>query len=343
MTVTSEDKEYGAALLSVLLLVAIMSVAALAMFETTMTSVRHARLTDGRAQIAWQVSGAEEAGLSVLQEISETTRGVVTLNTPGLGVPVITGARGAQTVATLEDDSNCFNLNALRTQEDTEDFGLGGDGLEGVSPEGAGLDVFGHYQNLLLSAGFSERVAEALVATLADWLDPDSTTRLNGAESNYYASLRPAAYRASGVPLAGVSELRAVRGYDQEVFQTLLPLVCARATSEMAVLNLNTLTPEQAPLLSMVFSAELEPEEAVRIINDRPAVGWTSIDDLFQFDATERIAPAFRTPDLMSLTSSHFRLRGRVTSGDLTTGFKTFYTVSDTQLPRITRRTYGGG
>lgn len=320
-----DEHERGAALLSVLLLVAIMSIAALALFESTVGAIAHARLADARARIAWQISGAEEAGLIGLQRLSLATNGVVTDRTPVLGVPFVTDINGVQVSTVLEDSSNCFNLNALRAPE--------GDG----SPDESLVAL---YETLLTGAGLLEQEAEFLTSALLDWLDRDTNTRPGGAETNYYASLRPS-YRASGVLLVSESELRAVRGYTSDILDVLLPLICVRADSEMAVLNINTLTRAQAPLLSMVFSGVLDVDEATRVLAERPVGGWSFVEEMLEKDELARISPALRRLDLISVQSSHFRLRGRVIAQDQSADFETHYIVTQNQPPRMTRRLYG--
>ncbi len=323
--IVSSSSERGAALLSVLLLVAIMSIAALAMLESTLNSLERARLGDARAQISWQIAGVEEVGLIGLEGIMTATNGAVTDRTANLGVPFISELNGAQVSAILEDDSNCFNLNAMRPRENAE------------APSGSTIK---QYQALLLSLDIPDNDVRILIASLIDWLDADSTARLNGAETGYYASLRPA-YRASGMAMVSVSELRAVRGYSQQVYNQLSPLVCVRESPDAAILNVNTLKPEQAPLLSMVLSGLLEVDAADRVLSERPIGGWASVEEFLETDAVARIAPELRYLDAISIRSSHFRLLGHVTMQDHKTQFVTRYLASSNQPIRVTRRTYG--
>ena len=63
------QSEKGAALLSVLLLVAVMSIASVAILEVSLAALSKSRIVDARGQLNWQVTGAEEVGLVVVETL----------------------------------------------------------------------------------------------------------------------------------------------------------------------------------------------------------------------------------------------------------------------------------
>lgn len=318
-------EERGAALLSVLLLVAVMSVAAVAMLETTLGSLQRAKLTDAQTQVNWLVTGAEEAGLVGVTALLEKTNGQLTPLTAQLQRAQETSIAGGTISTILEDASNCFNLNTLAVVEDDQD--------------GAAVTI-AMYQDILTSLELNENDVEDLTAALIDWVDADNSPRFGGAEDSYYASLQPS-YRTGNAPLLSVSELRAVRGYTPELYTLLKPLVCARRDTEAAKLNLNTLSLRQAPLLVMAFSGELELRAARDVIASRPPDGWSSIEVFLENEAVERVAVERRRTDLLSIQSSQVRLRGKIVAGDDITEFQTLYARTPGQPLRIVARSYG--
>ena len=56
-----------------------------------------------------------------------------------------------------------------------------------------------------------------LSGSLLDWIDADSTRRLNGAESEDYLDRRPG-YKAANGPLQSIEELRYIQGWDETFF-----------------------------------------------------------------------------------------------------------------------------
>lgn len=319
------NSERGAALLSVLLLVAVMSVAALAMLELTVQSVQRSKAVDQRSDIAWQVTGAEELGFVAVERLRVATNGQLNDRSEGLGEPVVFELGTGFIEAELREASNCFNLNSLR--------GSGGE-------DDDGNDARALYRHLLGALNFGEAEIEELSDSLIDWLDADNTPRLSGAEDSFYTVQRPA-YRSAGTWLANVSELRAISGYTQAVAAQLGSLVCVRPGVEAMRLNINTLTPRQAPLLAVAFSGELNANEAIDLLALRPIGGWETVEIMMDAERIQEISFDLRRSDLMTLTSQYLVLNGRTGRGDVEGAFRTYYAFSEGEPVRIFRREYG--
>lgn len=318
----SED---GAALLSVLLIVAVMAIIATAMTDASLRALDRGSAGDARSRVSWQIVGAEEAGLAAVQDLQTATQGALTANLPVLQTPITLEASGGRIVGRLEEASNCFNLNALASIEAEDD----------VPP--AALDL---YMDLLLALEFSEFEAEALADALIDWMDPGQTPRVSGFEDAYYVS-RAVPYRTSGQPLAELSELRAVAGYSKDVIARMGPNICVRAGANVGVFNLNTLVVDQAPLLMMAMNGSIDLQEAADIIASRPFGGWPTLEGFISVDAINRVAPEQRRVDLFGLSSSFLRFRGTAFFLDVSSDFETLYELKNDQLVRIARRNRG--
>ena len=72
-------------------------------------------------------------------------------------------------------------------------------------------------QMLEESFGFNFGAARELSSMLLDWIDPDESRRLNGAESEDYLRRKPA-YRAANSPLQSLEELRLLEIWEDEFF-----------------------------------------------------------------------------------------------------------------------------
>lgn len=320
--------ERGAALLSVLLIVAVMSIAALAMLNNSLGAISKARIVDARSQISWQITGAEEAGLIGVERLRSETDRVLHDRTPNFQQSRTTPLPTGVLTTRLEDDSNCFNVNALAVAEEESDE----DGQVGAAAI---------YEDMLSALGLGPSEVEALRAGLVDWIDGDRSPSLGGAEDTYYSRLDPP-YRPANVAIVSVTELRAVRGYSPDLVRRLGPLLCARDTIDIGVLNINTLTPQEAPLLAMAFSGELNVIDAIDLIEDRPIGGWPSVDALLDDDRIQSISIDLRRTEMLSIQSRFLRLVGEVALGDEIANFSTIYDLPDAQPARIVRRMYGG-
>lgn len=307
-----KQSEQGVALISVLLLVAVMSIIALTMLTLTLSGIESAKATTERSRLTWQLIGAESAALVGVQTLAVTTNREVREGVAGFGQPFAVEANGAQILTQIEEASNCFNLNALVGAPDPE--------LQGPIEQ--------NYLDLLAAQGFSDFEAEALLDAVIDWTDDDLLPRISGAEDSYYASLRPP-YRTSGTQLADVSELRAIRGYTKEVYAQIRPLVCARQESDPLVFNINTLTPEKAPLLSMAFSGELSLQDAQDLLEQRPLGGWPTLEAFEEAELIQRIAVEERQMELLSIQSSYLVVTGEVLGQTQASAFSFLFFLSD--------------
>lgn len=352
------EHDTGAALLSVLLMVAFMSIAALALMDMSVRGIQTAKAGDGQSRALWQITGAEQAALGRIELMFAATEGQLSQRVGGLGEEIVFSADNLFVTARLEEAGNCFNVNALVVDEEEGDDDFEDDDDFEEDEEGDGEDGFDedddpsgqngriatpeeNYSQLLSAAGLREDQAELLTNTLLDWTDTDNIVRIRGAEDAYYRALKPS-YLPSGTQLAELSELRAIRGYDKKIIDQIAPLLCTRQDKNMSILNINTLKPDQSALLSMVFAGELSPKDARDILQNRPEEGWVSVDQMFQERKIERVDPEDRQPGLLSTRSQYIRLEGRVTGADQEIEFSSLYQVEEDSRARLVSRKMGG-
>jgi hypothetical protein len=113
--------------------------------------------------------------------------------------------------------------------------------------------------------------ADSLVAAYLDWTDPDSITRLGGAETSWY--------RARGLPEPGnqalndVRELGLVRGFDSTTMARLAPLVTTEGDGRI---DLGT-----APVPVLSSLPGIGPETVAAILSRRSSGHpLTSLEEL---------------------------------------------------------------
>lgn len=249
----------GMALLTVLLLVAVMAVVCVAILDDVRYSVRRATNAEMQSQAQWYAAGAETLARAQISRMLKADPVRTPLEPEWNGRAVSLPIDGGTLTATLADGQACFNLNSLV-------LGVGEDLT--ARPLGAAQFVA-----LGRAVGVADSRMLAMADALTDWLDADTAARPLGAEDGAYAGLAQP-YRTGGVLLAEVSELRAIRGVDAATYRRLRPYLCALPNSGLSPLNVNTLTPEQAPLLTMLTGGALSVERARRVIAGRPAAGW---------------------------------------------------------------------
>ncbi|HYD28161.1 type II secretion system minor pseudopilin GspK [Brevundimonas sp.] len=294
------DNREGMALLTVLLLVAVMSVVAVAVLDDVRFSVRRATNAETQAQAQWYASGAEVLARRQVARLLAAGPARTPLepewNGRRLGFPIDDGSISA----VVTDGQACFNLNSL---------------VEGVG-EDLMARPLGRAQFLALgrAVGAPASRMRAVADALTDWLDADGEARPLGAEDGAYAGLaRP--YRTGGVMLAEVSELRAVKGVDADLYRRLRPWVCALPTSRLSPLNVNTLTPEQAPLLVMLTDNALDLQGARAVIARRPRAGWPDVAAFWNQPSMAAVEVPGEVRDQVTVLTRYFNLRVDVAYG----------------------------
>lgn len=294
-----DDRE-GMALLTVLLLVAVMSAVAVIILDDVRFSVRRTTNVETQAQAQWYAAGAEGLARRQLAQLARLDPNRTPLeprwNGRVLSFPIEQGS----VRATLADGQACFNLNSVV-------IGQGEDLI-------ADADGAARFVALGRAVGIAPARMEAVTAALTDWLDGDAEVRPQGGEDARYAGLSTP-YRTGGVMLAEVSELRAVAGVDDALYRRLRPWVCALPTTRLSI-NVNTLTPTQAPLLVMISGGALNPGAAKAALASRPPSGWATPDAFWSQPALSAFASTEGMRDLTSVVTRYFSLRVDVELAD---------------------------
>ena len=206
---------------------------------------------------------AEALATSKVTDMLGTSRDRVTLaggwsNRPfGLPLP-----GGGLAVARVTDGGNCFNLNSLVSRQGPNIY---------TSAQSFAQRL--QFVRLMRLIGIPAQAAERIAPATADWIDTDSDQQGGGAEDpTYLAKATP--YRTAGTLMADPSELRAVDGVTPDIYATLRPWVCTLPIAQTSPINVNTLTPEQAPLVAMLFADTLSVDAARGMILRRPPQGY---------------------------------------------------------------------
>ena len=289
--------ERGAALLTVLMLVAVIAVMAGAALEKLRLSTRLAANAAAADQARAYAIGAEAMATVRLGDLLTKSEGRVTLlgNWSDRPFPLPLPG-GGMAVARVVDGGNCFNLNGLATS-------AGAPGLY----QTAGLQRI-QFARLMRLLGISGQVADQIAASTADWIDSDQDQQPGGAEDSFYTG-QQTGYRTAGTLMADVSELRAVSGVTPEVYARLRPWVCALPVAEPSRMNVNTILPEQAPLLAMLAPDGSQSVDSVRaLLLRRPPQGWSNALDLWKGATTPSDAAA-----QTAATTAWFRMTVDVT------------------------------
>ena len=293
------ERERGAALLTVLLLVAVIAVIAAGALEKLRLATRLTANATGIEQARSFAEAAEVLAVSRVDALLGPKPTRVSLAGGWSDAPFTLPLPGGAAVARVTDGGDCFNLNGL------------------VRPAAPGVYETNPvarvtFARLMRFLQVPPQVADQVSAGAADWIDTDAEQQANGAEDAAYTGQDPA-YRTAGTLMRDPSELRAVAGVTPDLYAQLKPWLCTLPVAAPAPINVNTLAPEQAPLLAALAPDTLPASAVAAALLRRPAAGW---DNIGQFTAL--LPAADLSGGQAGVTSTWFRLRVDVTANSAT-------------------------
>jgi len=295
------ETEKGVALLTILLLVAVMAVMSAAMLERLTLATR---LSANSGVMDQAHAYADSASLLVerrLDALLQAQPGKLTAEGGWLGSPHPVAVPGGSVTVTLHDGGNCFNLNSL----------VSGDSEEALKQRPLAIAQFAALMEMI---GVKPAQAQMVARAAADWIDSDSVPVQGGAEDESYASgARP--YRTANRMMVDSSELRAVAGVTPELYALVRPWVCALPLADLSALNVNTLQPEQAPLLAMLAPGKLSLAMARAMIGQRPHAGYDSTVTFWAVPAARGVTPPAEAQEQAQLTTRWFKAEFTVEMG----------------------------
>ena len=323
---TGARSERGAALLTVLLLVAVMAVVSAAALERLTLATR---LSANAAAMDQAHAYADSAGLLVARRLGDLIKaqpGKVTLQGGWLGQPQPLPVPSGIATVTLRDGGNCFNLNSL----------VAGQAGNNLKQRPVAITQFAALMQLL---GIDGGQAQGIAVAAADWIDSDPVPAQGGAEDETYMRATPA-YRAANRMMASPSELRAVAGVTPAIYNLLRPWICALPTTDLSPLNVNTLLPQQAPLFAMLVPGKLSVDMARTMIAQRPENGYGSTVSFWNAPALRGLTPPAQVAQQVRLTTRWFTAEMNVDLGGTRMRQWALYDT-ETQPAKLVRRSWG--
>jgi general secretion pathway protein K len=284
--------EEGAALLTVLLLVAVMAVVA----STALERVAVATRMTGNGGAVDQARAYADAGLAMARlrigDLVEANPAKMTLAGGWMGTPQSIPVPGGVATARVTDGGNCFNLNSV----------VAGESEAALTVRPPGVTQF---QALLEALGVDARQAQGAAASLADWIDSDSVAQPGGAEDESYAqAARP--YRAANRLMVDPSELRSVAGITPAIYDLARPWICTLPVTDLSPININTLLPDQAPLFAMLLPGQLSVAQARQYLAQRPVDGYGSTNRFWAGPSLAGLSPPAEVQEQVKLTTAFF-------------------------------------
>lgn len=325
MTTLHNKEQRGVALITVLMILAIMVTIAATMTGRLTMSLKRTEGLIFSQKVYWYGQASAELGKKILdQNFSDSS--VVSLDQlwaiPNMVFPLENGKIGGS----MRDLRSCFNVNALQLPD------------QGGTP----AVPVRQFQNLLEALGVSEYGAQMIAESTRDWIDEDdSNDAALGAEDSFY--------QARGVPhltannlMTDISELRSIQGVGPKTYEKIVPYLCAVPSREQKI-NVNTVDIEQAEILYAVFKDELNIsiENLQNLLQDRPISGWANVDEFFAMPIFQELIISAPLKTQLSVSSDFFQLNGITEFADRLLAIDLTFQVS-AKIAKVIRYQSGG-
>jgi general secretion pathway protein K len=277
--VTAPVRQRGVALITAILITALVSSVALSLSWDNALDMRRTMTLLYRDQAVQVAVGAENWVLSILRDdLAET-------DTDHLGeiwaselpaLPVQSDVVQGELFGTIEDLQGRFNVNNLIDQNGEVDE--------------LALEQF---RRLLLALELEPRFA----GIAADWIDANREAGFpDGAEDAIYTGFIPA-YRTPNLPITHATEFAALEGMDPESYDILAPHIVA--LPGRTGINVNTAT---APVLQSL-DENLSAADVESLISERESGGFADMQNTFSTLVAPEVLPQLEE------TTSYFQLR----------------------------------
>ena len=301
------NKYRGVALITVLLVVASATIAAVAISSRLQIDIRR---TENllRTDQAWlHALGMEVWAQGVLAVDAKKTQ-IDHLgeawNDPLESTPV----EGGTVAGKIIDQQGLFNLNNL---------------LDGnLKPSVIAMERF---KRLLTNLELDPLLGNALL----DWMDEDSKANSHGgAEDSEYQGLKPA-YITANRRMTHPSELLLVKGFTPQVYKLIAPYVCT--LPEPVAINVNT-APKQ---VLMILAKGITEEDAERLADEAEESPFEEIGEFMGHDALAGLTVKRHG---LGLKSDYFKIRGSVQVGTARIGISSLLYRTEKDGIKIIRR-----
>ncbi|HEB62905.1 MAG TPA: general secretion pathway protein GspK [Gammaproteobacteria bacterium] len=273
-------KQKGVALITAVLVVALVTVLAVNMISRQQIDIRRTSNILNTETAYMYALGVESWGIGILLRDRENNQVDALGEDWAMTIPPI-DVDGGQVVGRIEDMQSRFNLNSLLKKND--------DGNEELSEPDYKI-----FRRLLSALDLDPDIADKVV----DWIDKNSDVDKSGAEDYDYLGAEPA-YRTANTKMVSPSELRLISGIDTETYKTLAPFVTT--LPERTPININTAL---APVIQ-ALGENIEQSDAESFVESRPEDGYSDTDS-FQND----VSASNIDLSTLSVNSNYFILFG---------------------------------
>ena len=318
----SSSSQKGGALITVLILVVILSFLVLSISQLATLATKRAIASRNHSEIYWRAVGIEALAQSAINTaLAQSENAALSADSPLFATVYNLPMEGAIASLAFADDTRCLNLNSFLNPQSSS--------TSNINPQ-----VREELSALAETLALSGADVEAFMSAAVDWIDPDDFQEARGAEDSFYTAL-PTPYRSGAGPIAAVSELRAMAGVTADLYRQLSPYLCAHPETTPTEVNVNHLTPEDAPLLAAILGGK-SLAEAQNTIASLPPGGYQDINEFYS-----SLSIAVPSETRLGVQSKYITAKGSILQGEISLELTIYFSINGTSASVMSRRIGG--
>jgi len=268
----------GVVLISILLIVLLLSAVAITFGNKYLVSLKRAQYIEFQSLSLNAFRNVEAMSLNKIDKFSRFNSSNLTKENPLLTDEIYFEINGATIVGSIDDASNCFNINSLVRA-----------GKDDYQENKKSMNVF---RELMYLTEIDNNVAEEIIDQIIDWVDKNSNPRAYGLEDYYYSGPLHNPREFSGgrlfIDIEELKSIPSVRLVDWDIFKEFF---CAYPFATDLKLNINTLDKNNILLLTAFFP-KIDIKDSEYIIENIPLNGFQDINAFLQsFDDIDLSSP----------------------------------------------------
>jgi general secretion pathway protein K len=332
-----KSKQQGVALIVVLLIVAIVSVLATEMGSRLQLQIKRASNIKENNQAYWYAMGAEQYARKSIKLLMENDGNVIHLEQPW-NQEFVYPIEGGGIQAQLIDMQSCFNLNALKEPSVPPTS----DGTNSpTNPSPLLPERMLAFERLLqnVEPPIPSYNIDMLRDSLVDWLDDDDSPTGFGVEDSEYESLQ-FPYVAANNYMAHKSELRLINGVEVPWLSELLKLVCVLPNDSLFLININTVTEENAAIIAAATGLSLSESQSIVALSNSEA--YQTTESFLNDPSIVALQLKSEQKEWFDVKTSHFILHTKTKYNDATFAMQTLFKVDSSNNVNVIRRDFSG-
>lgn len=336
----SKPRQQGVAILTVLLIIALVVVIATSMTDRLQYQLRRSQMLISLDQGLWINIGAEQFAEAVLNQDFADSPDKVHLEQYWASGEQVYPLDGGTLTGKIVDKQACFNVNGLAAQTANTTTNTDNNNRQRRQQDVNRPLPTRQLQGLLEAKEIDSYQAEKIADALTDWVDKNNVpTGSMGAEDSTYIS-KSEPYLPANSPIVDIGELPAVSGVTAGVMAKVSQAICALPGETTITVNVNTV--KDPAVFAGLFAPDMTIDMAQNLIENRPSSGYDSVADFLAEPALQRVTVSENVKSELAVTSSWFEVRAETNWGGITLRSRSLLHKEGDKQWTVVRRQLGG-